>query len=294
MSEIQPTTTCIGCGAAFTSYAYKQRQYCSMACFRKHQKATGTCPTCGTQFCFKPSRPKKYCSPECHAIGGKPSNPDKMETKQCPECGKPFSCYKCWPQEYCSRECRKKHSQATRVYTCIGCGKGFEWWKSQPRRYCSRPCAAKNTMTNIRRWKPTAFKATCEQCGVTYKTTPRATRGRFCSRACWNLWIEANAPAGENHPNWRGGCHPFYGANWDQQRRATRRRDRYTCQDCGKTEEELGVHLDVHHIKRFGDFTDYREANQSSNLLSLCQKCHTIRDWNGEYQTSLRARRNLS
>jgi hypothetical protein len=295
MSETQVTKACVGCGLTFTSYAYKQRQYCSMACLREHQKGVGNCSACGRQFTFKASRPRKYCSVECHhANGWKVSSPEKKETKACPECGSDFTYYKCKPTEYCSRECRMRHEKARKAYTCLECGKDFEWWKNQPRRYCSRACAAKNTMTNVRGFRPTAFETNCEQCGKSFKTTPARTRGRFCSFVCWGHWLEENAPTGAANPNWRGGYEPYYGANWRQQRRAARRRDRYTCQDCGKTEEELGKHLDVHHVKRFGDFTDYREANQLSNLLSLCPKCHTVRDWDSEYVASLRSRRATS
>lgn len=53
---------------------------------------------------------------------------------------------------------------------------------------------------------------------------------------------------------------------------SVRRRDNYTCQECGKTEEstllEFNQKLHVHHI-------DYCKENcNSDNLISLCLNCH--------------------
>jgi len=74
---------------------------------------------------------------------------------------------------------------------------------------------------------------------------------------------------GENHSNWRGGIseegYPF---NFnDELKEFIRKRDR-VCQLCGKTKEENGRRLDVHHI-------DYIKENlDPSNLITLCRGCH--------------------
>ncbi|GAG97080.1 unnamed protein product, partial [marine sediment metagenome] len=48
-----------------------------------------------------------------------------------------------------------------------------------------------------------------------------------------------------------------------------RRRDNYTCQQCGYTEKKLGYKLSVHHI-------DYDKKNNNiNNLISLCRVCHS-------------------
>lgn len=268
---------CVGCGTPFESYAYKNRLYCSMKCWRRHQLGQSQCQHCGKTFTHKASKAKMYCSPECrHAAGWKASDPSKTVTTDCPVCGKSFTYYKSWPKKTCSWACYQEQVGADKktTTTCPECGKEFEYYLSWPRKYCSRTCASKATVSNIVHFVPTAYSTTCEQCGKEYTTTPSLTRGRFCSLWCYGDWLAEHGPRGEDHPAWRGGGARYYGRNWNQQRRAARRRDRYTCQRCGITEAELGHALDVHHIRRFKDFDDYREANKVSNLVSLCTKCH--------------------
>lgn len=270
---------CVSCSKEFTSYTYKERLYCSMACWRNSQRGAGKCLTCGKEFTYKLSRPKTYCSRACHP-GRKPT-PENYITESCPVCGKEFTYHKSWPIQTCSRQCATtlKHPDAKSSTPCPECGKEFTFYKSWPRKYCSRSCAAKNSISNIPNWQPTAYQAVCEQCGKEFTTTPSNTRGRFCSSRCHGDWLREHAPRGEDHANWRGGYAPYYGANWRQQRRAARRRDKYTCQHCAITENELGKSLDVHHIRRFGDFTDYKEANKLKNLISLCPTCHATEEW---------------
>ncbi len=64
----------------------------------------------------------------------------------------------------------------------------------------------------------------------------------------------------------------YYGANWASQRLLTLERDRYTCQVCGRT--EAGPNLHVHHKVPFKNFNSYLDANQTSNLITLCSTCH--------------------
>ncbi len=63
-----------------------------------------------------------------------------------------------------------------------------------------------------------------------------------------------------------------YGPNWKTQRQRARERDRFRCRICGIPEQ---VHShDVHHIKPFRTFPSYKEANELSNLITLCPNCH--------------------
>lgn len=57
-----------------------------------------------------------------------------------------------------------------------------------------------------------------------------------------------------------------YGDDWDKIRYLVYRRDRFTCQKCGKH----GECLDVHHKIPFLD----GGSNELDNLVSLCRKCH--------------------
>ena len=63
-----------------------------------------------------------------------------------------------------------------------------------------------------------------------------------------------------------------YGPNWPEQRSRARARDGYRCQICGAPEKERAH--DVHHKVPFRTFGSYRQANQLSNLVTLCPACH--------------------
>lgn len=75
-----------------------------------------------------------------------------------------------------------------------------------------------------------------------------------------------------------------YGGGWNRVlKNKIRKRDNYSCQECGYTEKELGRKLDIHHI-------DYDKKNNSEdNLISLCKSCHvqtnfSREDWTKYYQ----------
>ena len=64
----------------------------------------------------------------------------------------------------------------------------------------------------------------------------------------------------------------YYGPNWLAQRDRARARDGYRCQACGVLEGGRTHH--VHHRIPFRTFALYRQANQLSNLATLCPRCH--------------------
>ncbi len=64
----------------------------------------------------------------------------------------------------------------------------------------------------------------------------------------------------------------YYGPNWLAQRDKARARDGYRCQACGILEDGRSHH--VHHKTPFRAFASYRQANQLSNLVTLCPRCH--------------------
>jgi DEAD/DEAH box helicase domain-containing protein len=63
-----------------------------------------------------------------------------------------------------------------------------------------------------------------------------------------------------------------YGPNWPEQRDQARARDGYRCQGCGLPEDRQAHH--VHHKIPFRTFVSYEQANQLSNLVTLCPRCH--------------------
>jgi DEAD/DEAH box helicase domain-containing protein len=77
-----------------------------------------------------------------------------------------------------------------------------------------------------------------------------------------------------------------YGPHWPRVRKLVRTRDHFTCQACGRKEDELSHH--VHHIVPFRNFVNPQAANQLDNLISLCPACHQ------RAETSIRMRSGLS
>lgn len=77
-----------------------------------------------------------------------------------------------------------------------------------------------------------------------------------------------------------------YGPNWRQQRDQARARDEYRCQVCGQPETDRAHH--VHHKTPFRSFPSYEQANQLSNLMTLCPSCHR------RVETAVRVRSGLA
>ncbi len=63
-----------------------------------------------------------------------------------------------------------------------------------------------------------------------------------------------------------------YGSNWDQIRNIVLNRDQNRCQMCKKSNPSEALH--VHHKQPLRSFSSIEEANQLSNLISLCPRCH--------------------
>lgn len=85
---------------------------------------------------------------------------------------------------------------------------------------------------------------------------------------------------GEAHPQWTGGIKYWKHKSWFEIREKVKKRDNYTCQDCGIKEEEsynlYSQPLQVHHI------IPYQECkkHEPDNLITLCHSCHSKADGN--------------
>ena len=108
-------------------------------------------------------------------------------------------------------------------------------------------------------------------------------------KICYNTWkygtkrCASCANKKELSPNWRGGISSeLYPLEFTSKlKKQIRKRDNYTCQICGMTEEEHLILydrvLDIHHI-------DYDKENLNpDNLMSLCHKCNMKVNRNRDY-----------
>jgi DEAD/DEAH box helicase domain-containing protein len=63
-----------------------------------------------------------------------------------------------------------------------------------------------------------------------------------------------------------------YGPNWKTIRQSVLQRDKFTCISCSQHQPSSSLH--VHHIEPLRSYSSFQEANQLSNLISLCPTCH--------------------
>jgi len=78
---------------------------------------------------------------------------------------------------------------------------------------------------------------------------------------------------------WKGGkSFEPYGIKFNNElREQIRKRDTYTCSECGKTQKQLQRKLSIHHI-------NYDKKNNFEyNLISLCLKCHMKTNFNRKH-----------
>jgi DNA-directed RNA polymerase specialized sigma subunit len=111
----------------------------------------------------------------------------------------------------------------------------------------------------------------------------------------WKQAVEAAGmeyrgyPSGQDHHLWKGGYGDIsYGPNWYRQRKRALERDGFECQmpgcpiDRETHRERWDRDLNVHHITPLGAFIDadgvldYERSNRLENLITLCQRHHTI------------------
>ena len=67
----------------------------------------------------------------------------------------------------------------------------------------------------------------------------------------------------------------YWSKEWKKIRESALIRDNYLCQDCLKL-GRITKATDVHHIIKLK--IDYKKRNDIDNLVSLCKKCHKLRD----------------
>ena len=218
-----------------------------------------------------------------------------MPTFTCPVCGKSFHQPLAWVKRIkappcCSRECRAQYQSKPdgqyirpnhkRIICACGCGQSFDVTTNGRQSIYKRGHKPKRITAPRQKKQPIVKRkrepvfVSCSQCGKQFRVPPsKAKRYQhfFCNVECRSAYI-----VGENNPSYRSGLgrHPYYGANWKSQRRKALERDNYTCQCCHKIPKHRR-NLHVHHITPAFTFNgDYIQANELSNLITLCHRCH--------------------
>lgn len=169
----------------------------------------------------------------------------------------------------CGKQFTQIPSRAAVVHTCGSpdCKRANRTGSRNPFYGRSHSDATRERISAVKRGERVHVVCACG-CGVefdipVYRTRTRKIDKHFLNRAHYEAWLEA-----DNHWNYRGGHHP-YGPGWAKIASAVRERDG-VCQMCGKTPEENGRALDVHHKEPLRSSLN----NDMSNLVALCMVCH--------------------
>ena len=167
---------------------------------------------------------------------------------------------------FCSPECHRDWRKENSEYdtrrgdkkTCEYCGDVFYSFREEA-MYCSRRCAYDD--------RDGKSEIECDNCGKCFVETDykvEHNEHNFCSSECSRDYFR-----GENHYNWKGGRNKYRGEYWNEVRKEILNRDNFECQNCGVEEN-----LQVHHKIPFDEFESSEEANELSNLVTLCLSCH--------------------
>lgn len=228
----------------------------------------------------------------------------------CENCGDVFECPKHRAEKrdnlFCCRDCyhdfgrpdmqgenHHDHKGGKKEQECEWCGETYMAWPYEienGRRFCGRECSDK-AQAEVKgpkhpRYKPEKHKTfQCKNCGDEFRRYAPKNDCEYCTEECYREAAK-DLFAGKKNPVWRGGWTHYYGANWDEQREKALERDNHTCQDCGKHADDMPRSPDVHHKKRLGWFKEeydeprwWQEGNKVENLVTLCPKCHKVREF---------------
>ncbi len=156
-------------------------------------------------------------------------------------------------------------------YYCMDCKKEIHWTTTlYGTKRCLKCSNSKEHNGNYKHGK--CFNNRCLDCGkiISYYNK----RCMKCNSIQTSLRQQ-----GSKNSFWKDGSSTIeYPVEWTKRyKEKIRERDDFTCQECGKKQEECKRKLHVHHI-------DYDKKNlDPKNLTSLCHRCHAKANGNREY-----------
>jgi hypothetical protein len=168
---------------------------------------------------------------------------------------------------------------------CPICGRTFEVYPYRIRNnetvFCCRSCSAKaHKGKNGFHWKGGKVKCVCKTCGKEFGvwfSEMEWGRGKYCSRSCAN-----KGHGGDKSPNWLGGIsfEPYCIKFNDTYRNHIRNLFGNECFLCGKSAEDNGRALGVHHV-------NYNKNcgcdGEKCICVPLCQSCHMGTNFDRDY-----------
>lgn len=255
-----------------------KHHFCSRECHHKWEqknKKSVICKNCGEEFYIPAHRLKHrhhFCSNKCRTtwIDNKEyKNKEWLENnyskgKSCTDIARDLNVSNCTIRRWLKKFDIK--IRPAYVYH-IGAKRSLET-RNRIREAQKGMPLPKIQGKNHYRWKGGLQKCICPVCKkVFYRKKSQATGRRFCSKQCYG-----KGELRENNHMWKGGKTDtpyYYGVDWKEIRLKILERDKFKCRTCGRKKN-----LHVHHIVPFSEFDNYDEANDPSNLITLCGRCH--------------------
>lgn len=262
------------------------------------------CEICDIEFYKSPYKLKKslhhFCSNICKIEGFKTGIVNLSHKKEkimvnmiCENCNNGFLIEKRLSKnrKLCSKKCISAYKTKTGRYNCkcCVCKKEFNKITSEKnlsgKDYCSRKCYLKYFAENISKNRKTGINKNCLTCGKEFYVQKCLIKEKvFCCRNCKDKY-EYKKPRKPNKTYPRSLNHHSYikdrnkiknkdksireSIEMREWRKAVFKRDRYTCQMCGK----VGGRLNAHHILQFKFYPQHRF--NINNGATVCEyPCH--------------------
>jgi hypothetical protein len=254
------------------------------------------CEVCESLFEIHASEKRRgggrFCSRECTNVGNRGKLSKRWKDR------KIIKCYTCGKEilvtenilkngkRYCSNKCRFEGNKRKVERICKTCGKIFMAFPSEIKKggskYCSRFCS---NIAQSKRYSEKRVERVCKWCGKNFQVNPskagiettingrKTIHGQYCSKKC--RWADVGRKlSGSNCHLWNGGSsfEPYCPMFNNEFRNRVLAFWGNKCLLCGKTMEENGKNMDVHHVNY--DKMVCCDGVQPI-MATLCRSCHS-------------------